>query len=147
MIEEQGRVVAIESGAVWVEILRKSTCSSCSTNAGCGQGLMGRLGIYRNRGLVRALCTFHLGVGDVVVIGIREDLLVHGSLLLYLLPLAGLFVLALLAQELGASESLIIVAGLTGLALSFCLVRWHSWRMVGNPDLQPVVVRALLAVN
>ncbi len=45
MIEEQGRVVATEPGAVWVETVRRSTCSSCSANAGCGQGLMQRLGV------------------------------------------------------------------------------------------------------
>ncbi|MBF3221453.1 transcriptional regulator, partial [Pseudomonas aeruginosa] len=28
MIEEQGRVVATEPGAVWVETVRRSTCSS-----------------------------------------------------------------------------------------------------------------------
>ncbi|MBF2948649.1 transcriptional regulator, partial [Pseudomonas aeruginosa] len=37
MIEEQGRVVATEPGAVWVETVCRSTCSSCSANAGCGQ--------------------------------------------------------------------------------------------------------------
>lgn len=49
MIEEQGRVVATEPGAVWVETVRRSTCSSCSANAGCGQGLMQRLGVGAGR--------------------------------------------------------------------------------------------------
>ncbi len=147
MIEEQGRVVAIEAGAVWVETLRKTTCSSCSASAGCGQGLMDKLGVGHSRGLVRALCSLRLEIGDAVIIGVREDLLVRGSLLLYLLPLAGFFCAALLAQALGAREPQIIVAGLSGLVLGWGLVRWRSRQAADNPDLQPVVVRALLAAD
>ncbi|MCW1936407.1 MULTISPECIES: SoxR reducing system RseC family protein [Pseudomonas] len=144
MIEEQGRVVALEPGAVWVETLRKSTCSSCSANAACGQGLMDRLGVGRQRGYVRALSQTPLAVGDTVIIGVREDLLVRSSLLVYLLPLLGLFAAALLADGLGLSEPLVIFAGLSGLLASWLLVRWRAARVAENPLLQPVVLRALL---
>lgn len=144
MIEEQGRVVALEPGAVWVETLRKSTCSSCSANAACGQGLMDRLGVGRQRGYVRALSQTPLAVGDTVIIGVREDLLVRSSLLVYLLPLLGLFAAALLADGLGLSEPLVIFAGLSGLLASWLLVRWCAARVAENPLLQPVVLRALL---
>ncbi|APU29616.1 transcriptional regulator [Ectopseudomonas alcaliphila JAB1] len=145
MIEERGRVVALEPGAVWVETLRKSTCSSCSANAACGQGLMDRLGVGRQRGYVRALSQMQLAVGDSVIIGVREDLLVRSSLLVYLLPLLGLFAAALLADGLGLSEPLVIFAGLSGLLASWLLVRWRAARVAENPLLQPVVLRTLLA--
>ncbi|MDR8013517.1 SoxR reducing system RseC family protein [Ectopseudomonas guguanensis] len=144
MIEEQGRVVALEPGAVWVETLRKSTCSSCSANAACGQGLMDRLGVGRQRGYVRALSQMQLAIGDTVVIGVREDLLVRSSLLVYLLPLLGLFAAALLADGLGLPEPLIVLAGLAGLFASWLMVRWRATRVAENPLLQPVVLRALL---
>lgn len=144
MIEEQGRVVAIERGAVWVETLRKSTCSSCSVKAGCGQGLFDQLGVKERRGLVRALCDLHLKVGDGVVIGVQEDLLVRGSLLVYLLPLLGLFAAALMADQLGLSEPLVIVSALLGFALACLAVRWRSRSVAADPSLQPVVLRALL---
>ena len=89
MIEEQGRVVATEPGAVWVETVRRSTCSSCSANAGCGQGLMQRLGVGAGRARVRALSELSLRVGDAVVLGIHEDLLLRASVLFYLFPLLG----------------------------------------------------------
>jgi len=144
MIEEQGRVVALEPGAVWVETLRKSTCSSCSANAACGQGLMDRLGVGRQRGYVRALSQMQLAVGDTVIIGVREDLLVRSSLLVYLLPLLGLFAAALLANGLGLSESLVILFGLLGLSTTWLMVRWRAARVAENPFLQPVVLRTLL---
>ncbi|QKE63951.1 SoxR reducing system RseC family protein [Aquipseudomonas campi] len=144
MIEEPGRVIALEDGAVWVETLRKSTCSSCSANAGCGQGLMDKLGVGRNRGLVRALSDLQLQVGDSVVVGVHEDLLLRGAFLVYLWPLLCLFAAAVLAQWLGLSEPLVILFGLAGLALAWLVVRWRSRRTADDPALQPVVVRALL---
>ena len=144
MIEEQGRVVALEPGAVWVETLRKSTCSSCSANAACGQGLMDRLGVGRQRGYVRALSQMQLAVGDTVIIGVREDLLVRSSLLVYLLPLLGLLAAALLANGLGLSEPLVILCGLLGLSVTWLMVRWRAARVAENPFLQPVVLRTLL---
>ncbi|CAE6908183.1 SoxR reducing system RseC family protein [Ectopseudomonas khazarica] len=147
MIEEQGRVVALEPGAVWVETLRRSTCSSCSANAACGQGVMERLGVGRERGHVRALSTLHLNVGDAVVIGVREELLVRSSLLVYLLPLLGLMAAALAADAAGLSEPLCILSGLAGLSVSWLLVRWRASRVADDPQLQPVVLRALLAAS
>lgn len=145
MIEEQGRVVAVESGAVWVETLRKSTCSSCSVKAGCGQGLLDQLGAIGRRGYVRALSNLQLNVGDTIIIGVREDLLVRGSLLVYLLPLFGLFAAAVLAEQVGLSEPWVILSALFGFLLACCVVRWRSRITAGDPALQPVVLRALLA--
>lgn len=147
MIEEPGRVVALEEGAVWVETLRRSTCSACSANAGCGQGLMEKLGVGEKRGYVRALTDLQLAVGDGVVIGIREDLLVSSSLQVYLLPLLGLFAGAMLAQWLALAESFVILSGLGSFLAVWWLVRWHSRRGAADPALQPVVLRAQLAVQ
>jgi sigma-E factor negative regulatory protein RseC len=145
MIEEQGRVVAVEPGAVWVETLRKSTCSSCSVSAGCGHGVLEKLGASGRPAYVRAVCDLHLSVGDAVVIGVREELLVRGSLLVYLLPLIGLFSAALLAEQLAWGEPLVILSAFVGLLAAWLAVRWHSARTADDPALQPVVMRALLA--
>ncbi|PTS82716.1 transcriptional regulator [Pseudomonas sp. HMWF032] len=144
MIEEQGRVVAVESGAVWVETLRKSTCSSCSVKAGCGQGLLDQLGASSRRGYVRALSDLQLNIGDAVIIGVREDLLVRGSFLVYLLPLLGLFAAAVLAERVGLSEPWVVLSALSGFLFACCAVRWRSRFTAGDPALQPVVLRALL---
>ena len=146
MIEEPGRVVAVEEGAVWVETLRRSTCSACSANAGCGQGLMEKLGVGQQRGYVRALTDLQLAVGDGVVIGIREDLLVQSSLRVYLLPLLGLFAGAMLAQWLALAESFVILGALGGFLAVWWLVRWRSRQDADDPARQPVVLRAELAL-
>ncbi len=141
MLEESARVVAVEPGAVWVETLRRSTCSACSANAGCGQGLMEKLGVGERRGYVRALASDAHAVGDRVVIGIPEDLLVRSSLLIYLLPLLGLFGAALLAEWLALGESFVILAALSGFAACWWLARWRSRQGADDPARQPVVLR------
>lgn len=145
MIEETGRVVAIEEGAVWVETLRKTTCSSCSANTGCGHGLMDKLGVGRQRGFVRVLSDLQLALNDVVVIGISEDLLLRTAILVYLLPLLGLLAGALLASSLGLAEGLIILCAMASLLVSWLAVRWHCRRTEQDPARQPVVLRAMLA--
>ncbi|MBF7731635.1 SoxR reducing system RseC family protein [Pseudomonas sp. N040] len=145
MIEETGRVVALEEGAVWVETLRKSTCSSCSANAGCGQGLLDKLGVGRQRGFVRVLSDLQLALDDVVVIGIREDLLLRAALLVYLLPILGLLAAALLASSLGLAEGWVILSGMAGLLGAWLVVRWRCRHSEDDPARQPVVLRAMLA--
>lgn len=147
MIHERGRVIAVEAGAVQVETLRRSTCSGCSANAGCGRGLLDRLGIARDRGQVRTLpsqrvAALQLSPGDDIVLGIGEDLLLKHALLLYLAPLLGLLALSLLAAQFGGGEPLIIVAGLAGFLLAWLLVRRHARRHKDDPAMQPVVLRA-----
>ena len=105
---------------------------------------MDRLGVRERRGLIRALCDCHLSVGDSVVIGIRESVLLRGALLVYLFPLIALFASSLLASELGASEPYVMLAGISGFVLSWLAVRKRSQQTACDPALQPVVLRPVL---
>ena len=145
MIEERGRVVGLEPGAVWVETLRQSTCSSCSANAGCGQGLLDKLAINSRRGYVRALTDLQLCEGDSVVIGVREDFLLRAALLVYGLPLLGLLVPAFLAHFFALGEPASIFAGLIGFIAAGFWLRRRSQACSHDPASQPVVLRALLS--
>ncbi|AZZ44478.1 SoxR reducing system RseC family protein [Stutzerimonas zhaodongensis] len=147
MIEETGRVVALAPGAVWVETERSSTCSGCSVRSGCGQGLVDRLGIRERRGLILALCDLRLSVGDTVVVGIRESVLLHGAVLVYLFPLIMLFIFAVVASQLSAPEPYVMLAGLGGFLVAWLLVRKRSQQTSIDPALQPVVLRAALAAK
>ncbi len=144
MIEERGRVVGLESGAVWVQTQPQGTCSGCAARSGCGQGLMDGLGLSGRRGLTRAVTDLHLQVGDSVVIGISESALLRSTLLVYLLPLLLLLVGALLAQAMGLGEPFVILGGLAGFACAWLWVRRQGRRLAASADMQPVVLRALL---
>ncbi len=142
---ETGRVVAVEADGVWVETIRKTTCGSCAAQKGCGHGMMNRISEGR-RSLIRALPgKIHpadCSVDDEVSISIPEEVILRGSLVVYILPLLAMLVGA------GAGASLLpfsedAAAGLgavLGFGLGFALVRWHAARHRDDRSLQPVLV-------
>lgn len=140
MIEEQGRVLSVEQGAVWVETIRRSACNSCQARAGCGQSLLQRLGGGARQGFIRVLDDRSCQVGDEIIIGVPENAVVRGSSLIYMVPLLALFACALLAQATGLGEPLIILAGFSGLALGFVAIRWHAGRLGSDPSFTPRVI-------
>lgn len=147
MIEEQGRVIAREPGAVWVETLRQSSCGSCSARHGCGQALLQRAGVGSRHGHIRVLSEEPLTIGEQVLIGVPEQALLRSSLLVYLLPLGGLFALALTGQAIGLSEPLLVLLALGGLLGGLLLVRLLAHRAAGSPELQPRLLRRLPAAT
>ena len=148
MLEETAQVVAVEGGAVWVQTERRSSCSSCSVNAGCGSAALAKV-LGQRRSRVRALSDIPLSVGDHVVIGIREQAVVRGSLAVYAVPVAMLLLGAVIG-ELGARQSLwqnaelaSLVLGIAGLAGGLWWLSKFSRRIRYSVDYQPVVLRRL----
>ncbi len=144
MIEETGRVVAVEPDAVWVETLRRSACESCTARNGCGHKLLdseraGSRARLRVLNPDMVLCT-----GDQIVLGIPEGALVRGALMIYLMPLLLLFAGALLGSQLSLNQTdLSAPLGVAGLAVGFLINRWYSQSRAADPRLQPHIMRRL----
>lgn len=142
MLEETGRVVAVEGQTAWVETERKSTCHSCSVNKGCGSGVLAR---YRARALSQYSAINRAGaqVGDEVVLGIDENAVLRGSLAAYGVPMIGLLAGALFADSaFSGSGDLAAAAGsLVGLATGLAWLRWHTRRIRLDARYQPVILR------
>ncbi|MDP4651079.1 MAG: SoxR reducing system RseC family protein, partial [Haliea sp.] len=134
----------LEANSLWVETIRRSTCGVCAAQKGCGHGLLNRVRDGQ-RGLVRVLPgEFALSdcrVNDEVQIGIPDDVIVRGSLVVYMLPLFSLLGGALLASRLvpEASDVAAAVGMVVGFAVGVLLVRWHAWRHRDDVRLQPVL--------
>jgi sigma-E factor negative regulatory protein RseC len=123
MIEEQATVIETDGETMSVEIQRQSTCGSCSAKSGCGTNLVAEL-FGKQRALLSLPNSVDARPGDRVVLGIRENDLVSGSVMLYLWPLAGLLGGAVSGHFLTGTEPGAIVGGLTGmLAILFILKR------------------------
>ncbi|WP_101674955.1 SoxR reducing system RseC family protein [Alloalcanivorax mobilis] len=141
MIEEHGRVVAREPGAIWVETVRASTCSSCQARSGCGHRLINHASAGQRARLrvasERALTDFN--EGDTVVVGIPEGALLRGALWVYGLPMALLFAGALLGSALPLPFDGAAAFGVAGLALGFLCNRWRATG-APRPADQPVVL-------
>lgn len=143
MIEETAKVVAVEEGFVWVEAQRQSTCGSCAVRKGCGTTALAQV-LGRRRARVRALNQHAVEVGDTVAIGIAEQALVRGSIIVYLVPLAAMLSGALLGEAWGgAGEAAVVAGGAIGLVMGFWGLRRYTRRMLRDPRFQPVVLRVL----
>lgn len=142
MIMEKGRVVAVEPDSLWVETIQRSTCSSCCAEAGCGQSLMAKLSGHSSylRVLLEGRDASRYQLGDEVQIGVPEDVVATGSLLVYLTPLLTMLLASGLAHRLFASEGATILAALIGLCAGGLLVRWRADRTRNDRRLQPVLV-------
>jgi sigma-E factor negative regulatory protein RseC len=86
LIEQQGRVLALESGQVSVELGAASACSACDAGKGCGAGVLGRL--FARKPVVLDLeNSIGAKPGQGVVVGLPESLYLSLALRLYLYPL------------------------------------------------------------
>lgn len=143
MIEETGRVVAVEENSVWVETIRKSACDSCASQKGCGHSVLAKLGDGKNhvRVLTDHLNDCPLAIGDDVIIGVPEDVVVIGSMIAYLMPLLCLLVFSVVGQLVWVSEGYTILAGMLGLGVGFVFVRLHFVVRKNDIRFQPSILR------
>ncbi len=154
MLIETGRVVAVEAAqeSLWVETIRQSTCGSCAANKGCGHGLLNRIADGRT-GYVRVLsgvvAAAQCSVDDQVRISIPEQVILRGSVVVYLLPLLCMLAGAAAADLLwpGHHELAAVAGAAGGLAAGFALVRWHAWRHRQDRALQPTLLEVLPRAN
>lgn len=145
---ESGRVVAIEADALWVETQQQTTCGNCSVQKGCGQGLLQQLYPARQNHL-RVLLAEHAStsdsatsyaIGDRVEFSLPDHIIVAGSALLYLVPIAGLLLGALLGGQLFANELAIIATAFAGFCLAATGVRLFSIAHSDDTNLQARLV-------
>lgn len=141
-------VIERDGGYAWVEAARRSNCGQCASQGGCGGLLARALGATKSA-RVRARNDARAQPGDQVVLGIDERALLRGSLLVYLVPIMGLIVLAILGSLAGerwlptSSDLVGAAAGGLGFAAGLGWVRVLSHRVINDIDFQPVVLRRL----
>ena len=145
MLTETGRVVAVEADSLWVETIRQSTCGGCAVQKGCGHGLINRISDGSRshiRVLSGELAADACALDDQVRISIPEEVILKGSFIVYVLPLAAMLGAAAAAVALfsGNQDVLAFFGAVTGFALGVAVVRWHAWRHRDDTALQPTLV-------
>lgn len=150
MLTEQGRVVALDGSAVWVETLRQSSCGACAARAGCGHGLMNSAGSRPQ--VVQARLgpdsPEGLAVHDRVSISLPEQGFLRGATLLYGLPLVTTLLGATVASSFGAdtvaaADTAGAVGAALGLSVGLLWLRRWSRRIEARPGQLPVVAARL----
>jgi len=119
MIKQKATVIATDGDTVWLDAERQSTCSQCQAKKGCGTGMLEN---HVGKRFSRISVEKHaedVVVGQQVQLGIPEESLLQGAMMMYIIPLVFMFLSAAVAQLLGFGEALEIVAGISGLAIGF----------------------------
>ena len=142
MIHENATVVDVRPDALVVETIQQSTCGSCAARKGCGQGVLAKY--------LSSSSYFHIAldgespvsstyrVGDSVTIAMDELALVRASMWLYLMPIMGFLLGAVLGNTL--SELASIIGALAGLVIAAGLSKYRANRVADDPRYSPVLV-------
>ena len=121
MIKETATVVNLSGDIAEVQMQRQSACSHCEMSQGCGTGAIGRLLGKRSKS-VEIKVYQDLKPGDQVEIGLPDKAFLRAGLLIYGLPLLGLFTGLMLAESLDSnadlsSDLIAFIFALVGLVL------------------------------
>ncbi|WP_199609576.1 SoxR reducing system RseC family protein [Flocculibacter collagenilyticus] len=156
MIEEQGVIVAVEPLAdkgsdanyiFWVETQIKTTCSACHVEENCGTSTVAKA-FSKRKNVVSVASVKQANVGQQVKIGIPENTIVTGSLMVYMLPLV-LAILAAVVVDFTAQRLLIDAEWLTILGLfaggtmGFAFARWWIKNGTNASDYQVTLLQIL----
>jgi len=121
-----GKIVSIGQGKAMVAVERTAACPRCAAGKGCGAGLLS--GSTRPAILEVTLSPQqNLGEGDEVRLTLEPSHLLHASLLVYGLPLAGIVLMLvagwLISRPLSDPEA--IAYAIAGLTAGLLAGRWQ----------------------
>ncbi len=148
MIEEQAQVIEIKGDILFLQAQTQSACGSCAANKGCGTSLLAKV-VGRKFTHFQAENNVNAKVGDIVVVGLAEDALLKGSMVMYIIPILAMLVFALLADYLLTSDALyrdlmIAATAMMGLVLGSLLSKWYFARESSVRIFAPVVLRKII---
>lgn len=151
MIEERAVILSLQSEALetespitesiaTLEIERKTACGLCGQTRGCGNSVWGKL-FAHNSSAFKAQNRINAKVGDSVIVGINESALLKSAVLLYIVPLASLFIGAILASHFKKTDGSAMLGALLGLGLGLLWVKGHTASSRYFRLQQPVILR------
>lgn len=143
MMREWATVVAWHEGIATLHTEAKTTCNSCSARKGCGSAMLNKLG-PKNAHVMQISTDRPLQPGQRIELGIRESSLLSSALLVYMTPLAGLFLVAGLFQMLFHSDLAAATGALLGGVAGFIVARGLSTLLGHREAFQPIILNIAL---
>lgn len=151
MIEEQAVIIAIErsdldnSNLATLEIMRQVPCGICGQTRGCGNSLWGKIFAHKS-GAYRVNNAINAQVGDGVIVGIDDHVVLKGALLLYAIPLVTMLVGTLLSTSIFAktpsqADLYALIGAVVGLVLGFVWVKGYTASTKYSLQNHPVILR------
>ncbi len=148
MIEEQAQVIEVKDGQLVLQAQTQSSCGSCEASKGCGTSLLTKV-VGRKFTHFQVENNINAKVGDTVIVGIAEDALLKGSMMIYILPVFGMLLFAVLADYFFLSSERyhdLIVAGcaVIGMVTGALISKWYFQRQSSAQLFSPVVLRKII---
>ena len=148
MIEEQAEVVEIQNGRLILQAQTQSSCGSCEASKGCGTSLLAKV-VGRKFTRFQVENNINAEIGDTVVVGIAEDALLKGSMVMYILPVMGMLVFALLAEFVLSSSQqyrdlITAAAAIIGMLAGALISKWYFQRQSSKQLFSPVILRKII---
>lgn len=148
MIEEQAQVVEIIGNELVLQAQTQSACGSCAVSKGCGTSLLSKI-VGRKFTRFQADNSVNAEVGDMVVVGISEDALLKGSVVMYIVPILAMLVFALLADNylstsLQSRDLVIALSTVVGLIIGSLVSKGYFNRLSSVKRFSPVVLRKII---
>lgn len=124
MIEEYAIVTKCSGTQATLEIERRTACGLCGQKRGCGNATWGKL-LGHDAHDFNAENSVNAKVGDSVVIGINEQVVLNSALFMYVVPLIGLLIGTMVADYFFKNQFYVIIGAALGLAAGFLWVKGH----------------------
>ena len=142
MIEEHAVVTSSNHNKATLEIERRTACGLCGQKRGCGNATWGKLLGHKSHAF-EADNPINANVGDSVIVGIDEHAMLKSVFLLYVVPLLGLLIGAVLADIFFKNEFFVILSAASGLTIGFLWVKGHLSGQTNavNATSQAVILR------
>ena len=141
MVEGIAQVVEIDGRTAWLVPEQGSSCGSCASASACGSKGIGTTASRLDNRRFRIDNDANLAVGERVVFGIRENVLLKASITAYAIPLATLLLAGSLAQWKFGSDIVTMAAMIAGLVAGLGLSRLEAGRLHSKGDLAPLFLR------
>ncbi|TXT26770.1 MAG: positive regulator of sigma E activity [Gallionellaceae bacterium] len=141
MVEGIAQVVKIEGEAAWLIPEQGSSCGSCASATACGSKGGGTAASRLEGRRFRIDNHTNLSVGDRIVFGVRENVLLKASFTAYAIPLAVMLLSGALAQWQYGSDLATMAATVAGLAIGLGVARAVAGRLQSRGDLAPLFLR------
>ena len=146
MIEAIATVIATKSGIVSVEYKRSSACGHCQQESSCNISSMAKEE-KNDAQIIDVACSLELEVGQQVRIGIPENGLLKGALLVYILPLFFIMLGAAIGQYLSVADAEwpSVAGAFLGGSVGFLLMRFKSARLT-KAEYKPVILGVTIPI-
>ncbi|MDU6138758.1 SoxR-reducing system protein RseC [Bradyrhizobium sp.] len=144
MMKEWATVVSWQQGVALLRCEPKAGCGSCTARSGCGARALNEL-VPETEHQLQVHIDQPLEPGQRVEVGIAEGSLLRSAMLVYLSPLAGLFVMGGVFQMLFGTDLAAMCGAALGGVGGFWLAKGVSPRLAAREAWQPVILSVALA--